>query len=486
MVALIVSFFFLFSPQEKNQAGEQEHHADSVKNTSHKIIHDSTGHFVRVNRIFITGNRITRDRIVLRELTLKPGDVIYSTDLDAILDLDKKKLINTRLFNTAEIKILELEPGKIDLVVDVNERWYTFPAPVFALSDRNFNDWWQNYNHDIKRVNYGVRISQYNFRGRNETLRFHAQFGFQRRFELMYRIPYLDKRQKHGVILDAQYLETKNVAYRTFNHKYEYLKGDHLLRTSRLMGVTYTYRNSFYQSHWLRVEYNYVHIDDTVKFENPLYIKGESQDQRYTSITYQFNSDHRDYFPYPLKGHQFLGSIGRTGILEHDNLKRFELNLSYSRYFDLNKGYFFSSNLVGFWSDKDNVSYVNYGTLGLKKQFVRGYELYVIEGPYYAMNKTTFKKRIFSRKYHWADMPIQQFRHIPLSIYVKTYADIGYVKNYSDYEKLNINTRLADKILSGVGGGFDVVGAYDLVLRFEYTLNAEGEHGFFFHIKREF
>ena len=53
-----------------------------------------------------------------------------------------------------------------------------------------------------------------------------------------------------------------------------------------------------------------------------------------------------------------------------------------------------------------------------------------------------------------------------------------------DYEQ--VYTLLSDKLLSGAGFGVDVVGSYDLVLRFEYTFNIEGQRGFFFHIKREF
>jgi hypothetical protein len=49
---------------------------------------------------------------------------------------------------------------RLILLVDVNERWYTFPVPIFELSDRNFNEWWQNYNHDFRRVNYGLRLYQ--------------------------------------------------------------------------------------------------------------------------------------------------------------------------------------------------------------------------------------------------------------------------------------------------------------------------------------
>jgi hypothetical protein len=80
-------------------------------------------------------------------------------------------------------------------------------------------------------------------------------------------------------------------------------------------------------------------------------------------------------------------------------------------------------------------------------------------------------------------MPLDQFRHIPLSVYFKLYGDVGYVKNYQNYE---MGSRLTNKLLSGIGAGFDIVGSYDAVLRIEYTYNIEGQRGFFFHIKKEF
>ena len=80
---------------------------------------------------------------------------------------------------------------------------------IFQLADRNFNEWWENYNHDLSRVIYGLKLYQYNMRGRNETLTLTAQFGFIQRYELMYRIPYLDKRQKQGLIFQTDYIDAK-------------------------------------------------------------------------------------------------------------------------------------------------------------------------------------------------------------------------------------------------------------------------------------
>jgi len=456
---------------------------DSVKHPKGKFHADTTGRFIAINRIFIIGNKLTRDHIILRELTLKPGDTVYSLDLPGILDSDKKKLINTRLFNTVAIRTLELDAGKIDLLIDLNERWYTFPSPIFELSDRNFNEWWQTYNHDLSRVNYGVRLDQYNMRGRNETLRIHAQFGYTRRFDLSYRFPYIDRKQKQGLIVTFRFMEAKNLAYQTDDHQLDYLESDDILQTVRNVSLTYTYRPSFYQSHALRVDYTDTRINDTINQLKPNYLQRGELRQRYPTLTYQFTSDHRDYVGYPLRGSYFTGFLTKDGFSKSSDLNKFAASFIYAGFIDLRKGFYLSNNLIGYGSVPDDVPYHNYAALGYLRQFVRGYEVYVIEGPAYLLNKVTFKKRIFARTYHWQDMPIPQFRHIPFAIYLKMYGDLGYVSNYPGYDA---GRRLTDKLLYGYGSGIDIVGSYDVVIRLEYSFNGEGDSGFFFHIKKEF
>lgn len=484
MLAFLFSILSVFSLEGNSHFQENYPLGDTLKQHKRKAeFSDSTGRFVRINRVFIIGNRITRDQIILRELTLKTGDYIYNLDLVAILQQDQKKLINTRLFNTVDIRTLELDAGVVDLLIDVNERWYTFPTPIFELSDRNFNEWWQTYNHDFSRVNYGLRLYQYNMRGRNETLRFHGQLGFARRFNISYRFPYIDKKQHHGLAIDFDFAETKNLAIKTENHKLTFLEDDKIIRTSRGGGLAYIFRPSFYISHTFRTEYKSVTIADTVAKLNPNYLGPDQTQQQYSTISYQFVADRRDYVGYPLTGYYITGYIVRDGVLENDDVSKLEIGGSATKYIDLKKGFYLSNNTSAIWSSQDDLPYNRYSAMGYQKQFVRGYEVYVIEGYQYLLNKTTLKKRIFSRTYHWGAMPIQQFRHIPFSVYLKVYGDLGYVSNYNNY---TISNTLTDRLLSSVGFGMDLVGSYDAVIRLEYTFNEEGDRGFFFHLKKEF
>ena len=205
--------------------------------------------------------------------------------------------------------------------------------------------------------------------------------------------------------------------------------------------------------------------------------------QQFGILTYQFTSDHRDYVGYPLVGYFLTVGASKIGLSNVDDVNKFDLNATFAKFITLKNNFFISNNTIAYWSTPRDLPYANYSALGYRKQLVRGYEIYVIEGPYYFLNKTTFKKRIFSRAYTMNMMPIRQFKYIPLSVFLKTYADIGYVRNYPNYE---ISHRLSDKVISGVGAGIDIVASYDAVFRFEYTFNGEGENGFFFHIRKEF
>ena len=184
-----------------------------------------------------------------------------------------------------------------------------------------------------------------------------------------------------------------------------------------------------------------------------------------------------------MLGYYLTAGVSKYGLSNSDDVNKFDMNATFAKFFNLGNNFFLSNNSVLYWSTPRDLAYANYGALGYRKQLVRGYEVYVIEGPYYWLNKTTIKKRVFARTYTLNLLPIRQFRHIPLSIFLKTYADVGYVRNYPNYE---INSRLADKLINGVGAGVDIVASYDAVFRFEYTFNGEGEDGFFFHIKKEF
>jgi outer membrane protein assembly factor BamA len=441
--------------------------------------------YITMGRIIIIGNKVTRERIILRELSLKSGDTLATHLLLPLLIRDRNKIYNLRLFNNVSIRVLDLGVGQIDLLIEVTERFYTEPNPLFELSDRNLNEWWTNYNHDFSRINYGIRLKQKNFRGRNETLQFTAQFGFTRKFDLSYRIPNLDKQQKHGLSFGLNYSEPRNLAYQTNDHVLSFVSKNRSVKINRGASIGYAYRKSFYETHGLLLEYMSSSILDTVLVLNPNFYKNGADEQRFFALSYSFNAEHRDVIAYPLKGYQFTFSISKSGLF-NDVVNQFEVNSTLAKHWPLKNDFFLSNFSAAYLSTPTVQPYSLFSALGYRGQIVRGYEIYVIEGPRFMLNKTTLKKRIFQRSWRVESMPMEQFRYFPLSIYLKGFTDLGYVSNYDYYSEKGMNTRLTSKLLVGAGAGVDIVTFYDFTFRVEYTLTGEGTRGFFVNFKKEF
>jgi outer membrane protein assembly factor BamA len=482
MTFLLIGFIF--------GLGSSSYQVDSVDQIRPDtlVVKTDTTKVLTVNRVLIIGNKKTRDQIISRELSLKPGDTISFHRLNETLLWDKHKIYNLRLFNTVSLRILTTSPTTIDLLVEVQERWYTWPVPIFELSDRNFNEWWQTYNHDFGRVNFGLRLDQFNVRGRNETLKLVAQFGFNQRFELSYTIPYLDKRQKQGLILSFDYSNPRNVAALTEDHKLIFIRDNQPLRISTGAQVTYTYRKSFFETHALSVGFRNSKIADTVRSKNPNYFVDGTTQQQYGILSYTFRSEHRDVIMYPLKGYQLSATIQRNGFGFEGNVSQWVFNFTYAYHHTLKKNYYLSNFTSAYLSDPTNQPYSLFGAMGYQRQILRGYDLYVIEGAKFFVNKTTFKKKIFSRVWRYENMPLEQFRHLPFALYLKTFVDIGYTENYSYYQERPalLNNRLSNSFLAGYGLGADLVAPYDVVFRFEYAFTKEGISGFFFNLRKEF
>ena len=437
---------------------------------------------VTIGNVFITGNRKTKEKIILRELTLRPGTTFPSVDLPLILQKDIEKLVNTRLFLDVNIQTVERSEEVLDLVIQVKERWYFFPSPIFKLADRSFNEWWVNQGRDLSRVNYGLKLYQYNFRGRRETVRLIGQFGFSKTLALNYVVPFFDQKQRNGLVFDIAYRDQKNLAYRSTENKQTFLEYDDILKRAFTTSLTWTHRYSFYNRHFFTLGFNHSSINDTVAMLNPNYfLEGETL-QRYFTLSYLFTRDLRDYVAYPLSGHIFSLKAEKNGLGIYDDLNRFSLRASYAQYFPMKKNFYLSSRITGVASFPKRQAYNNTEAIGYRPDDVRGYDLYVVEGQNYLINKITFKKLLFSKEQHFKSIPIPQFQTVPVAVYLKAFFDSGYVDNeFTDPE----NTALSNKYLYGGGMGLDIVTYYDLVLRLEYSINHDGNTGFFINVRAD-
>ncbi len=460
----------------------QEFNKDSVY--IHSDIKDSHKRFV-IDTVFLSGNKITKDRIILRELTFSCGDTIPAFELRGILSQSRENLMNTSLFNFVTVEDSVVSTGDISHItvkIEFVERWYLWPFPIFEISDRNFNSWWED--KDFKKINYGVFLTLENCRGRMESLKLLLRFGYDEKYEISYNIPYINKKQTFGAGFGAGWSQNHEIAFQTFDNKLQFISDeDNYMFKNYYSFLNITHRPNFYQHHLLQLSYNFYSFADTVLKLNPDYSFNNQSTNEYFTIQYKFAIDHRDFKVYPLRGvyYDIVISKSGLGISKNGDISMLDLAGSYRKYFELSNRFFASVDFAGKIStNPKNQPYFYQSGLGFGRTFVRGYELFVVDGQSFVLSKNTLKFAIIPTTVkNIGFIGSDKFSKIHYALYANLFFDMGYVRNYVNYEYNN----LSNNLLFGTGIGIDLVTYYDLVLRLEYTVNRQGQTGFYIHFK---
>ncbi|MBK6445017.1 MAG: hypothetical protein IPO39_02615 [Bacteroidetes bacterium] len=432
---------------------------------------------VEIVDVVLIGNKITREHILLRELTFRKHDTIPVYDVEKRFRRSEENLLNTSLFNSARITWLR-EGRELRVYIIVAERWYIFPLPVFELAERNFNVWWET--KDLSRIVYGGILNWNNFRGRNEVLAASIRLGYTQRISFYYNIPYINKKQNAGLSVSFSYARNHQVGFKTLKNATVYYKDEEEYARKEYGGsVQYIYRDGLYETHAAEIGYREAQIQDTVSLLNTDYFGAGRSQIRYSTFRYFFKSDHRDLVAYPLKGRYMDLELNQKGFgFLKDDINYFSVTARYRKHWKLSERFYFAGGLTGMYSPNKTIPYFLYRGLGYGKEFLRGYEYYVIDGQQFALLKTNLKFQLLrTHSVHASFIPLTKFNTIPYAFYLNFYGDAGYVKD----PLYSTGNPLANSLLYSYGTGLDFVTYYDIVFRFEYSINKLGESGFFLH-----
>ncbi|MBN3036460.1 MAG: hypothetical protein JW861_12815 [Bacteroidales bacterium] len=432
-----------------------------------------------VRKLIILGNHITRKRIILREIVFRENDTLTATRLDQLIVQSRNNLKNTSLFNFISVDTLITAGSSVDVIFDLQERWYIWPVPIFEIADRNFNAWWEK--KDLSRLNYGVFITWNNFRGRREKLILYSRFGFDEKYELSYSIPYINRSQTLGAGFSAGFSQNHEVSYNSVDNKEQYLKTitEYPFRQFYCYGETYL-RKSIHHTHWFKFSYNKVHFSDSLLALNPDLSFGNRPENEYFSFFYMFKADFRDYKHYPLHGYYLDLILDKTGlgIFASGKDQTLLLKANARKFFHLSGRLYFATGFACKVSPFWHQPYYYLEGLGYGRDFVRGYEYYVVDGQHYGLLKNNLKIELIPTRV--ARLPFigtEKFSKIHFALYSNIFTDLGWVSD----DRKGLYNPLADELLLGSGVGIDLVTYYDLVFRIEYSINKRGETGFYIH-----
>ncbi len=439
---------------------------------------------IRVAAILFAGNVRTRERTLRAELDFHEGDSLNVAELPARLEANRRRLFNLQLFHAVLAQASCGGTGQLTILFSVQERWYILPTPIFSTTPGNLNAWYSRTNR-WQRLDYGLHLTDTNFRGRAEQVTANIQFGFNRKFELFYEAPGLGRRRRVGVGFGISYYQSRNLDYITLNDRLVDL-GDHpeedvfaIQRFYATGGLRLRHTVQLVSA--LDFSYHREQISDLIYGLNPDYLLGLQQRQ-YLEASLITTHNQRNTFAYPLTGQFLQGALTFRQFVGAERSPSYAtLRLHYSRYLSLGHGLYYA---IGMGAQTrlfaPELAYADARGLGYSV-LVRGYDYYVAEGRYSGLVQQGLSLRA------WAPPPLRipfvgnpKVNTLPLAVYINAFTDAG-LTGGSLHRAQPLPNLLPDQLLASVGLGLHLVTYYDRVFCFELirTLTVYRSTGFF-------
>ncbi|MGZ8537188.1 MAG: POTRA domain-containing protein, partial [Flavisolibacter sp.] len=119
----------VFSTELSNSIPDSNHLADS--NFSYVI-----------RNITITGNKITKPNIILREVAFEINEAYSMEQIVKRFAKARKQLMNSGLFGEVIVSLKSISGFDVYVNIHVSEKWYIWPKPYIKSVDRSFQEWW--------------------------------------------------------------------------------------------------------------------------------------------------------------------------------------------------------------------------------------------------------------------------------------------------------------------------------------------------------
>ena len=428
---------------------------------------------IKISAIEITGNKKTKDYIVKRELPYKVGDLLSKDNLDSLNIVSQQQLFNTALFLETNVSSEILDSTSVKIKIQLKERWYFFPIPYFRWVDRNFNQWWNENNRSLERVNYGINFKQANATGNNDKLTIGYITGYTHQTTLRYQLPFIDKQLKYGMGLGWAQFNQRELNYATLGNKQVFLRTEDIIRKGYRVNTNVTYRPNLFERHALQVGFGNESIADSAFAIAPNFLPNRKKSFSYIDINWSYSKVRFDYNAYPTKGASTEIALAQR-FSKESNLSAIQFRQIVAHRITPNRFIFAESLTIGRTMQQSN--YSDRKLMGYGLMQMNGLEYYVVDGNAASVFKSAIHQRIGS--YTVANPLTKKFLpSVKYTFWIKAFSQLGYV--YSS-EKNKANP-LANSLLRTAGIGLDIISIYDFVLNVEYSINQLGDKGLYLH-----
>ncbi|MEI7527103.1 MAG: BamA/TamA family outer membrane protein [Mariniphaga sp.] len=450
--------------------------------------------YIRFTGIEITGNKLTKPKIIERELDFAVGDSLAtfqkgkrtnfsdrnfypgdSSELRLRMNYSRENLINTKLFLTVDISLKKIQKNQYTLLIDVTERHYWWLFPVAKLNAPNFNEWLRDPN--LSDLSMGLFFSHNNLFGLSHQTSLVAYVGKSWAIAFGYRIPWIGKGEKIGLTMTAGYSNLYTVEYASVENKRQMLYAPNSSQDVKI-AAKLSLRPGLYNYGTIKLTGEYITISDSMYSLDTNYLSGNKKSNTSLSLYADYYYDSRNNHSYPLKGNMLRVFINKVGMgLISKDINLFYYGIDFHFYQALSKKWSIAEMVKAENSAGENAPYYYQLNMTQGKDFIRGFDLYTIKGDqiYYCRNNIKYELVEPSLKKVKEGQEKNKFKALQYAFYLNAFADAGYVVN-----NFTENNPYNNKFLLSYGLGIDFVTYYDMVIRFEYAFTSIHTNGFFF------
>ncbi|MBN2779376.1 MAG: BamA/TamA family outer membrane protein [Bacteroidales bacterium] len=419
-------------------------------------------------QIYLQGNEVTKSFIVLREIEFASGDSLSFDDLQLAIEKSIDNLNRLQLFNFIDVETIE-SADNIEVKFTFQERWYYWGYPILEHSERNLSTFL--YYRDISRINYGAAFDWFNFRGRDEMLRFKTRLGFKEHYAISYHKPGFGKRRVDGIWVFADFFRQKKVISSISGNQPVYLQNDDkYLRNILQFGLEYSYRPQINYVLEIGVKLNQYFFNSDF-YENNL--NGQIRPQLIMpKIGLKY--DNRNSIIYPTSGYfinmRFVASLFSNKEFSNNThltaLIQKNSTIPNSDVFLRNElfvaKYMSDNNKLVLFEDMFNF----YGGF-----YMRGYEYYYFPSDFIFSLKNTLIYKIFDFRLDiLPNILPDEFSKAFSIVYLEMFADVALSESVQN--PLIVNNEFDHKFAYSVGVGVSMETYYDRLLQFRLAYNA--------------
>lgn len=388
---------------------------------------------VVVHDIQILGNKITKEYVILREMSIHPGDTLTQ----AAIDLDRNNIYNLGLFNKVDIEYT-VRQNSVTLFVIVSERWYFIPYPLVGMKYR-----------DISKLYYGFGIMDQNFRGRNEKVYTSIGFGYDRWIMLNYQNP--------KITADDDIFLNGMIAVQKI-HNLSSTLGEYENSTTSV-SATVGKRFGMYDVFSGSVGYQIWQVND-VQLNRTISPTGRDA---FPVISIQYRHDTRDNREYTTNGSFISTSLGKSGF-EKAGIDLTSFSYDCRQFFGIHEGSAFGIRTEGSFTWGGNIPPYKHIFFGYDER-IRGYFNKEMEAENrISVNAELRLPILLPRYFDFNFFHRPEFRKLRYGLYFAVFIDSGTL--WSRHQIFS-----QQPWYSGVGFGFHFLLPYGFTIRTEIAGN---------------